>query len=329
MITAIAILLIILVAGIIGTSMKIIPQSTTMVIERLGKYHKTLKSGINIVVPFIDQPKTIEWSIANPFEKDDKPEKRIRMKTTKIDLREQIYDYPKQSVITKDNVNIDIDALIYFQITEPEKAVYEISNLPKAIEMLTQTTLRNVLGSMELDESLTSRSSINTRLCTILDEATDKWGVKVTRVEIKSIDPPPSIQEVMEKQMKAEREKRAAILLAEGEKQSAILQAEGMKQAEITKAEGEKEAAMLRASGEAEATKQKAEAEAKAIEYVKAQFKDEKEYSEYLKSIRYIDAMKDIFSGKDVKTVFMPYETQKALGGLGTVGELIRTGEKA
>lgn len=321
-----ALLAIVLVAGAIGTSIKIIPQGTTMVIERLGRYHKTLKSGINIVIPFIDQPKTIDWSVANPFEGDDKPEKRIRMRTTKIDLREQIYDYPRQSVITKDNVNIDIDALIYFQITEPEKAVYEISNLPKAIEMLTQTTLRNVLGSMELDESLTSRSSINTRLCTILDEATDKWGVKVTRVEIKSIDPPPSIQEVMEKQMKAEREKRAAVLLAEGEKQAAILQAEGMKQAEITKAEGEKEAAMLRASGEAEATKQKAEAEAKAIEYVKAQFKDEKEYGEYLKSIRYIDAMKDIFSGKDVKTVFMPYETQKALGGLGTIGELMKEG---
>lgn len=321
-----ALLAIVLVAGGIGTSIKIIPQGTTMVIERLGRYHKTLKSGINIVIPFIDQPKTIDWSVANPFEGDDKPEKRIRMRTTKIDLREQIYDYPRQSVITKDNVNIDIDALIYFQITEPEKAVYEISNLPKAIEMLTQTTLRNVLGSMELDESLTSRSSINTRLCTILDEATDKWGVKVTRVEIKTIDPPPSIQEVMEKQMKAEREKRAAILLAEGEKQAAILQAEGMKQAEITKAEGEKEAAILRASGDAEATRQKAEAEAKAIEYVKAQFKDEKEYSEYLKSIRYIDAMKDIFSGKDVKTVFMPYETQKALGGLGTIGELMKEG---
>lgn len=321
-----AVLLIVLAAGAIATSLKIIPQGTTMVIERLGRYHKTLKSGINIVIPFIDQPKTIDWSIANPFESDDKPEKRIRMRTTKIDLREQIYDYPKQSVITKDNVNIDIDALIYFQITEPEKAVYEVANLPKAIEMLTQTTLRNVLGSMELDESLTSRDSINTRLCTILDEATDKWGVKVTRVELKNIDPPPSIQEVMEKQMKAEREKRAAILLAEGEKQSAILQAEGMKQAEITKAQGEKEAAVLRAAGEAEATRQKAEAEAKAIEYVKAQFRDEKEYGEYLKSIRYIDAMKDIFSGKDVKTVFMPYETQKALGGIGSIGELIKEG---
>ena len=321
-----AVLLIVLAAGAIATSLKIIPQGTTMVIERLGRYHKTLKSGINIVIPFIDQPKTIDWSIANPFESDDKPEKRIRMRTTKIDLREQIYDYPKQSVITKDNVNIDIDALIYFQITEPEKAVYEVANLPKAIEMLTQTTLRNVLGSMELDESLTSRDSINTRLCTILDEATDKWGVKVTRVELKNIDPPPSIQEVMEKQMKAEREKRAAILLAEGEKQAEILQAEGMKQAEITKAEGEKEAAVLRAAGEAEATRQKAEAEAKAIEYVKAQFRDEKEYGEYLKSIRYIDAMKDIFSGKDVKTVFMPYETQKALGGIGSIGELIKEG---
>lgn len=320
----ITVLLVILAAGAIWTSLKIIPESTTMVIERLGKYNRTLESGINIVVPFFDQPKTIDWSIANPFEEDDKPGRRIRMKTTKIDLREQIYDYPKQSVITKDNVNIEIDALIYFQITDPAKAVYEVANLPKAIEMLTQTTLRNVLGSMELDESLTSRDSINTKLCSILDEATDKWGVKVNRVEIKDITPPPSIQEVMEKQMKAEREKRATVLLAEGEKQAAILKAEGMKQSEITKAEGEKESAVLRADGEAEATRRKAEAEAKAIEYVKSQFKNEKEYSEYLKSIRYIDAMKDIFAGKDVKTVFMPYETQKTLGKIGMMSEMFK-----
>ena len=326
MMIVIAMLLIILVAGVIATSVKIIPQSTTMVIERLGKYHKTLKSGINIVIPFLDQPKQIDWSVANPIEGDDKPEKRIRMRTTKIDLREQIYDYPKQSVITKDNVTLEIDALIYFQITDPEKSVYEVANLPKAIEMLTQTTLRNVVGSMELDESLTSRDEINSKLCVILDEATDKWGVKVNRVEIKDITPPPSIQEEMEKQMKAERERRATILLAEGEKQAEILKAEGFKQSEIARAEGEKESAILRATGESEATRLKAEAEAKAIEYVKSQFNDEKGYADYLKAIRYIDAQKEIFAGKDVKTIFMPYEAQKALGGLGAIGELMKEG---
>lgn len=280
-------------------SLKIVPEATTMVIERLGKYHKTLKSGINIVIPFIDVPRQVNWSVPHPLAEDDN-QKRVRIKTSKIDLREQIYDYPKQNVITKDNVSIEIDALIYFQIMDAKRAVYEVSNLPKAIEMLTQTTLRNVLGAMELDESLTSRDSINIKLCTILDEATDKWGVKVNRVEIKDITPPPSIQEIMEKQMKAEREKRAEILLAEGDRQ----------------------ASMLRAEGEAEAIRKKAEAEAGAIASVKAQFANETEYAEYLKAIRYIDAMKEIFSGKDGKTIFMPYETQKVLGGLGALGEL-------
>lgn len=324
MTTFITLLATALVAGIVATSVKIIPQATTMVIERLGKYHKTLKSGINIVLPFIDQPKEIVWSVA--ASETDSTRKVVRTKT--IDLREQIYDYPKQSVITKDNVTLEIDALIYFQITDPERSVYEVANLPKAIEMLTQTTLRNVVGSMELDESLTSRDEINTKLCMILDEATDKWGVKVNRVEIKDITPPPSIQEEMEKQMKAERERRATILLAEGEKQAEILKAEGFKQSEIARAEGEKESAILRAAGEGEATRLKAEAEAKAIEYVKSQFSDERNYSDYLKSIRYIDAQKEIFAGKDVKTVFMPYETQKTLGSLGVAGELVNAGKE-
>lgn len=281
-------------------SLKIVPEATTMVIERLGKYHKTLKSGINIVIPFIDVARQVNWSVPHPLAEDDN-QKRVRIKTPKIDLREQIYDYPKQSVITKDNVSIEIDALIYFQIMDAKRAVYEVSNLPKAIEMLTQTTLRNVLGAMELDESLTSRDSINIKLCTILDEATDKWGVKVNRVEIKDITPPPSIQEIMEKQMKAEREKRAEILLAEGDRQASI----------------------LRAEGEAEAIRKKAEAEAGAIASVKAQFANETEYAEYLKAIRYIDAMKEIFSGKEGKTIFMPYETQKILTGVGAISELL------
>ena len=220
-------------------------------------------------------------------------------------------------------MTISIDALLYFQIMDPMKAVYEVANLTKAIEMLTQTTLRNVVGKLTLDECLTSRDEINTELCRILDEATDKWGVKVNRVEIKDIEVPESIRVQMEKQMTAEREKRAAILTAEGEKQSKILEAEGFQESEVKKANGEKEAAILRAEGDAESTRLRAEAEAKAIESVRNAFGDAAGYAEYLKAIRYIDTMKDVFSGKDVKTIFMPYGTEKALGSAGVLSELL------
>ena len=312
----IIIILLVVLILVLATNLKIVQQSKAYVIERMGAFHAVWGVGVHFKIPFIER-------VAKA-----------------VSLKEQVVDFAPQPVITKDNVTMQIDTVLYFQITDPKLYTYGVEHPMSAIENLTATTLRNIIGDLELDQSLTSRDIINSKMRAILDEATDPWGIKVNRVELKNIIPPREIQDAMEKQMKAERERREAILqaegqkqsqilVAEGEKQSALLQAEGMKQAEITKAEGEKEAAMLRASGEAEATKQKAEAAAKAIEYVKAQFKDEKEYSEYLKSIRYIDAMKDIFSGKDVKTVFMPYETQKALGGLGTAGELIRAGEKA
>lgn len=209
-----AIALFVLIFAVVG--FKIVQQSEVMVIERLGKYSRTLNSGINIIWPIIDKPRDILWRyIVEGI--DEKKHIRFKQKS-KIDLRETVYDFPKQNVITKDNVNVQINALLYFQIMDPVKAMYEIENLPDAIEKLTQTTLRNVIGELELDESLSSRDTINTKLRTILDEATNKWGVKVNRVELQDINPPEDIKEAMEKQMRAERDRRAAVLEAEGQK---------------------------------------------------------------------------------------------------------------
>jgi regulator of protease activity HflC (stomatin/prohibitin superfamily) len=200
-------------------------------VERLGRYHRTLGAGLAIIIPFIDRLRPL------------------------IDMRERVVSFPPQPVITEDNLVVSIDTVIYFQVTEPKSAIYEIENFIQGIEQLAVTTLRNVVGGLDLEAALTSRDSINTALRMVLDEATGKWGVKVNRVEIKAIDPPPSVQESMEKQMRAERDKRAAILTAEGEKQSQILTAEGARQAEILRAEGDAQAAILRADGEAEAIK--------------------------------------------------------------------------
>ena len=194
----------------------IIPQSETRIIERLGRYHATLKPGVNIIIPFVDRAKDIVAMVRGRY-----------VYTNNIDLREQVYDFPKQNVITKDNVQTEINALLYFQIVDPFKAVYEINNLPNAIEKLTQTTLRNIIGELELDETLTSRDTINTKLRVVLDDATNKWGIKVNRVELQDITPPESVLTAMEKQMQAERNKRATILTSEGKKASDILQSEG------------------------------------------------------------------------------------------------------
>lgn len=298
------ILFVILVIIFLAKSLKIVPQSSTMVIERLGRYNRTLSSGVNLIIPILDKPRVVAWDLPSSAKQEKK-------RSAWIDLREQIYDYPKQQVITKDNVNVEIDALLYFQIIDPEKAVYEISNLTRAIEMLTQTTLRNVLGELELEESLTSRDTINMKLRDILDEATDKWGVKVNRVELKDITPPESIQEEMEKQMKAERERRATILLAEGEKQAKILEAQGYQESQISRAEGEKQAAILKAQGEAE-----------AIERIKAALGNESEYTKYLLATKYIETLESMVSGKDNKVIYMPYEATSVLSSLGGIKEL-------
>lgn len=322
MLTAIIVLIIVVLVFLLA-GIRIVPQGMTMVIERLGKYRRTLESGINIIIPFFDRPRVVSWDMPSQDAKNN------RKRTTHwIDLREQVYDYPKQGVITKDNVTISIDALLYFQINNAADACYEVANLTKAIEMLTQTTLRNVIGKLTLDECLTSRDDINKELCLILDEATDKWGVKVNRVEVKDIDVPESIRNQMEKQMSAERDQRAMVSIAEGEKKAKILEAEGFKTSEINKAEGDKQASILRAEGEAEARKLRAEAEAAALEKIKEVFGSNEEYYEYLRAIRYIDAMKDIFSGKDTKTIFMPYETEKALASLGAIGEILKENRK-
>jgi regulator of protease activity HflC (stomatin/prohibitin superfamily) len=314
-------LVVLLVVIFVAKGFIIIKQAETMVIERLGKYHTTLKSGINIIWPLFDKPREIEWR----FVKTDVNGRTIVRKDriNRIDLRESVYDFPKQNVITKDNVVIEIDALLYFQITDPVKAVYEIANLPDAIEKLAQTTLRNVIGEMELDHTLASRDTINSKLRAILDEATDKWGVKVNRVELQNINPPQDIKEAMEKQMRAERDKRAMILQAEAEKQAKILEAEGIRQSQINKAEGEKNARVLVAEGEAEAKIKVAEAEARAVKLItEAVTQSKVDPTSYLIAIRYIEALKDMASGNNNKVVYLPYEATAILGSIGGIKEM-------
>lgn len=225
----------------------IVKQAEVIVIERLGRYSKTLGSGLNVIIPFLDSPRDIQWR--HLVEDPSQGGRTISMptRTSRLDLRETVMDFPRQSVITRDNVTVEINALLYFQITDPFKAVYQISNLPDAIEKLTQTTLRNVVGELDLDQTLTSRDTINDKLRGILDSATDKWGVKVNRVELQDISPPPQIREDMEKQMRAERERRALVLSAEGEKRAAILTAEGERESAIATAEGERQSQILTA----------------------------------------------------------------------------------
>lgn len=300
--------------------LKIVKQAEVMVIESLGKYSRTLTSGPNWIIPLYDQPRQIEWKYSR--DSGGRFISYLHM-IDRIDLRETVYDFPRQDVITKDNVSIQINALIYFQITDPLKAVYEIASLPTAIEKLTQTTLRNVIGELELDQTLISRETINTKLRIILDEASNKWGVKVNRVELQDITPPPAIKDAMEKQMRAERERRAIILEAEGQKRSAILKAEGDKEAAINKAEGEKRARVLDAEGVAEAKIKIAEGEKEAIKLVADNVSQYSNPANYLISIKYIEALQKMVEGKDNKLVYMPYEATGILGAVGAVKELV------
>lgn len=299
----------------------IVPQAETTVIERLGRFHRTLHTGINVIWPFFDKPRLVRWR----YQKTDEAGKSQLMiqETSRIDLREQVYDFPRQGVITRDNVNVDIDALLYFQVTDPKNAVYEIANLPYAIEKLTQTTLRNVVGELELDETLSGRDTINAKLRSILDDATDKWGVKVNRVEIQDIVPPADILDQMEKQMRAERDRRAAILIAEGRKTAEVLEAEGHRDAIAAKAEGTRQALVLRAAGEAEARVATAEAEARAIERVREAVPDESDPLHYLVAVRYVDTLNSMVSGKDNKVVYLPYEASGVLSSLGGMKDLL------
>ena len=293
---------------------KIVSQSETMIVERLGKYNRTLNAGINVILPIIEQAK----------ETIVRRQNGALSRTSRIDMREQVYDFDKQSVITKDNVMTEINALLYFQIVDPMKAVYEIQNLPVAIEKLTQTTLRNVVGEMELDETLTSRDTINSKLRNVLDDATNKWGVKVNRVELQDITPPESIRRTMELQMQAERNRRAEILKAEGEKQAQILNSEGEKQAEINAAEADKQANILKAEGEARAKVLQAEAEAAAIRNIaEAVANRGADPVNYLLAVKYIETLKEVAGGQQNKTVYLPYEASNLLGSLGGIKELL------
>ena len=316
--------LFILVLFTLKAMIVIIPQSETKIIERLGKYHSTLNPGVNLIVPFIDRAKEIVIIKNGNF-----------YYSSSIDLREQVYDFDKQNVITKDNVQTEINALLYFQIVDPYRAAYEISNLPNAIEKLTQTTLRNVVGELELDQTLTSRDTINSKLRDVLDVATDKWGVKVNRVELQDITPPENILQQMEKQMQAERNKRATILTSEGEKQAMILKSEGEKTAKINQAEADKSAAILRAEaekqsailkaeGEAEARIKKAEAEAASIQKVTEAVGQTTNPANYLLAQNYINMLSNVASGENAKTVYLPYEATNVLGSIGGIKELFK-----
>ncbi|MCI6160764.1 MAG: SPFH/Band 7/PHB domain protein [Prevotellaceae bacterium] len=313
-ITYVLIAIVVCVLILVKKSLIIIPQSETKIVERLGKYYATLQPGINIIIPFIDRAKEIVTLTRGRY-----------IMSNSIDLREQVYDFDKQNVITKDNIQMQINALLYFQIVDPFKAVYEISNLPNAIEKLTQTTLRNIIGELELDQTLTSRDTINTKLRAVLDDATNKWGIKVNRVELQDITPPESVLQAMEKQMQAERNKRATILTSEGEKQAAILQSEGEKTSTINRAEATKQQAILYAEGEAEARIRKAEAEAVAIEKIAEAVGKSTNPANYLLAQKYIQMMQELAQGDKTKTVYLPYEATNLLGSIGGIRDLFKT----
>ena len=276
---------------LLARTVRVIPQARAGVVERLGRYSRTLTPGLTLVIPFIDRVRPL------------------------LDLREQAVSFEPQPVITEDNLVVSIDTVIYFQITDPKSATYEIANPVNAIDLLTVTTLRNVIGGMTLEQTLTSRETINDQLRGILDEATGKWGIRVHRVELKSVDPPPSIKDTMEKQMRADREKRAAILQAEGIKQSQILTAEGEKQSAILKAEGQKQAAILAAQGQSEAI----ETVFKAIH--------EGNPDPQLLAYQYLQVLPQIAQGDSNKVWVIPSELTNALGGM-TDRLLPRSGDK-
>ncbi len=296
----------------ISAGIKVIRQSECIVIESLGSYNRTLTNGLNFLIPFIEKPRGIYWVDQGGI-----------FPTVRIDLRETVLDIPQQAVITKDNVTIDIDALLYIQVMDPVKATYEIANLPVAVSQLAQTSLRNVIGEMDLDATLGSRDTINTKLKLILDEATDKWGTKVNRVELKNILPPRDIQVAMEKQMQAERERRAQVLEAEGDKQSRIHRSEGVRQEQINLSEGDKAAQVLRAEGEAEAIKTVASAKKSAIEEIKTALGDPKLATQFLIATSYLEEF-GRFAQKEGDKVYIPYEASTSLGMIGSIKELLK-----
>ncbi len=287
-------IVIILIIMLVVSCIKIVPQANAYVVERLGKYFTTWNAGLHIKMPFIDQV------------------------VRRISLKEQVADFEPQPVITKDNVTMMIDTVVYFQITDPKLYTYGVEKPINALENLSATTLRNIIGELELDESLTSRDVINTKMRSILDEATDPWGIKVNRVEVKNIEPPQAIREAMEKQMKAERERREQILIAEGHKQSAILEAEGKKQAMILEAEAQKEAAIQKAKGEAEAIKEVQEAKAAGLKMLKDVNMDET-----VLKLRSLEAFEAASNGQATK-IIIPSDIQNMAGLVTAISEVAK-----
>lgn len=301
-------------------SFKIIGQAEVMIIERLGRFNRVARSGFNILIPFIESPRGID---VRYFEADVSGVKRITSgHTSRIDLREQVLNFPSQPVITKDNVTIDIDAVIYYRVADPQKATYAIQNLPYALETLTKTTLRNIVGDIELDQTLASRDMINRKMREVIEEASIGWGVDVTRVELQAIEPPRDIQQSMELQMRAERERRAAVTNAEAGKRAAILEAEGVRESQVRRAEGEKDAAILRAQGLATARLAMAEAEAEAIERIAAALPSG-EVGMYLLGLRYLEALPAVAQGKGT-TIFLPSEATGVMGALGGLRQMLQ-----
>jgi regulator of protease activity HflC (stomatin/prohibitin superfamily) len=286
--------IIVILMLLIILNIRIVPQSDAYVIERLGAYHKTWNVGLHVKFPLID---------------------RI---SKKVSLKEKVFDFPPQPVITKDNVTMMIDTVVYFQITDPKLYTYGVEKPISALENLSATTLRNIIGELELDESLTSRDVINTKMRSILDEATDPWGIKVNRVEVKNIEPPQAIREAMEKQMKAERERREQILIAEGHKQSAILEAEGAKQAMILQAEAQKEAAIQKAKGEAEAIREVQQAKADGLLMLKKAEMDER-----VLKLRSLEAFEQVADGQATK-IIIPSDLQNLAGLVTSITELAK-----
>jgi regulator of protease activity HflC (stomatin/prohibitin superfamily) len=298
-------------------TIRIVPQATVMLVERLGRFSKVADSGLNVLVPFFDRPRAVYWTNTRPG-------------LTQIDLREQYIDLPPQPVITRDNVTIHVDSVVYWQITDPVKAVYEMNDLVGGIVQLTITGMRAVMGDMDLDHTLSQRDQINAKLRIILDEATDKWGVKVTRVDVKNINPPEDVRITMEKQMTAERNRRALVLQAEGERQAAITRAEGEKQASVTRAEGEKQSAILAAEGAAQARQRNAEAEAEAIARVAQAMEGHGNPAQYLITTRYVESLRDMTRTNNSKVIFMPVETSTLLSSVGAIKEIMgQTGEQS
>ncbi len=296
-------------------TIKIVPQSSVLLIERFGRFSRVAASGLNIIVPFFEAPRAVFWTNNRPGQ-------------TFIDLREQYIDLPPQPVITRDNVTINVDSVVYWQITDPAKAVYEVADLVGGLVQLTITGMRAVMGEMDLDSTLSSRDQINSKLQIILDEATDKWGVKVTRVDVKNINPPEDVRITMEKQMTAERNRRALVLQAEGDKQAAIARADGEKQASIMRAEGQKQSAILEAEGAAQARLKAADAEATAIKQIAGSIGGTEQTANYLITNRYIDSLRDMTRSQNSKVIFMPTETSNVLSTVGAIKEMLSaTGE--